>query len=120
MPGPLTRLADRVGRKAVSALDEMGFAAHLLGRSLYWLAVGHQRRQPVRMSSIVAQAMDIGIGALPILSVLAFTIGVLFGFATERSRFCTTGALSDTLLMGDWTRLRMWALASAGAPSARV
>lgn len=77
MPGPLTRLADRVGRKAVSALDEMGFAAHLLGRSLYWLAVGHQRRQPVRMSSIVAQAMDIGIGALPILSVLAFTIGVM-------------------------------------------
>ena len=60
------------------------------------------------------------------LAQLAFTIGVLFGFATERSRFCTTGALSDTLLMGDWTRLRMWALASAGAsspwaaPSARV
>lgn len=49
------------------------------------------------------------------LAQLAFTIGGLFGFATERSRFCTMGALSDILLMGDWTRLRMWALAAAVA-----
>ncbi|MDR3438430.1 ABC transporter permease [Telmatospirillum sp.] len=70
-------LADKVGRATVRGLDEMGFAATLLGKAVYWLLVGHRRRQPVRLHSVVQQAMDIGISALPILSVLAFTIGIM-------------------------------------------
>lgn len=41
----------------------------------------------------------------------AFGLGVAFGAIVQRVHFCTMGALSDIVAMGDWTRLRMWALA---------
>jgi phospholipid/cholesterol/gamma-HCH transport system permease protein len=70
-------LAERVGRATVEGLDEMGFAAVLLGKSLYWLAFGRHQGQPVRITAIFQQARQIGIDALPILTVLTFTIGVM-------------------------------------------
>ena len=51
--------------------------------------------------------------ALPTLAWLAFALGGAFGVAAQRSNFCTMGAITDILIMGDWTRLRMWALAAA-------
>ena len=51
--------------------------------------------------------------ALPTLAWLAFALGGVFGVAAQRSNFCTMGAITDILIMGDWTRLRMWALAAA-------
>jgi len=41
----------------------------------------------------------------------AFVLGVLFGAIAQRAHFCTMGALADVVTTGDWTRLRMWALA---------
>ena len=70
-------VADKVGRVTVRALDELGFAATLLAQSLYWLAAGKRQRQPVRVQSVFHQARDIGVNALPILTVLTFTIGVM-------------------------------------------
>ena len=49
------------------------------------------------------------------LAWLAFAIGGVFGLAAQRSNFCTMGAIADILIMEDWTRLRMWALAAATA-----
>lgn len=77
MRSRLVSLADRLGRATVNGLDEMGFAAHLLGKSVYWLVFGRRERQPVRLDGIVVQAFEIGVQAIPILSVLAFTIGVM-------------------------------------------
>lgn len=45
----------------------------------------------------------------------AFAIGTVFGFVGSRTRFCTMGAISDVVLMGDWSRMRMWMLAIATA-----
>jgi uncharacterized membrane protein YedE/YeeE len=42
----------------------------------------------------------------------AFAIGVAFGAITQRTGFCTMGAVSDIVTMGDWTRMRQWALAA--------
>lgn len=53
--------------------------------------------------------------SLAAIAWTAFAIGSVFGFAAQRSNFCTMGAVADVLLMGDWTRLRMWALAAAVA-----
>ncbi len=53
--------------------------------------------------------------APPTLAWLAFAIGGVFGYAAQRSNFCTMGAIADTVMMGDLTRLRMWALALAVA-----
>ncbi|WP_418319554.1 YeeE/YedE family protein [Piscinibacter sakaiensis] len=40
-----------------------------------------------------------------------FGLSFLFGVIAQRTHFCTMGALSDVVNMGDWTRLRMWVLA---------
>ena len=49
------------------------------------------------------------------LAWLAFGIGGVFGYAAQRSNFCTMGAIADIHIMEDWTRLRRWALAAATA-----
>ncbi len=46
---------------------------------------------------------------------LGFAVGVLFGAVGNRTNFCTMGAISDIMHMGDWTRMRMWLLAIAVA-----
>jgi phospholipid/cholesterol/gamma-HCH transport system permease protein len=55
----------------------MGYAAALLGKSVYWLVAGRRRHQPVRLASLFLQAREIGVNAVPILSILTFTIGVM-------------------------------------------
>lgn len=46
---------------------------------------------------------------------LAFAVGAVFGLVAHRTNFCTMGAVSDIVNMGDWNRMRMWALAIAVA-----
>lgn len=41
----------------------------------------------------------------------SFLLSALFGGIASRTHFCTMGAVSDILTMGDWTRMRMWGLA---------
>ena len=47
------------------------------------------------------------------LPAAGLVIGLAFGAVTERSGFCTMGAVSDWAGLGDTTRLKAWALASA-------
>ena len=46
---------------------------------------------------------------------LAFALGVVFGAVGNRTHFCTMGAVSDIVNMGEWSRMRMWLLAIAVA-----
>jgi len=41
----------------------------------------------------------------------ALALGLAFGAIAQRTHFCTMGAIADVLNIGDWSRLRMWALA---------
>lgn len=41
----------------------------------------------------------------------AFAVSVAFGLIAQRTHFCTMGAISDIVNMGDWTRMRMWGMA---------
>lgn len=41
----------------------------------------------------------------------AFILSVLFGAIAQRTHFCTMGAISDVMNIGDWTRMRQWVLA---------
>ena len=36
---------------------------------------------------------------------------MVFGAVAQRTHFCTMGAISDVVTMGDWTRMRQWGLA---------
>lgn len=55
---------------------------------------------------------DIDVPALSRLVLLStFGLTFLFGAVLQRTHFCTMGAVSDIVNMGDWTRMRMWVLA---------
>jgi uncharacterized membrane protein YedE/YeeE len=45
----------------------------------------------------------------------AFILAFIFGACAQRSNFCTMGAVSDVVNIGDWTRMRMWVMAMAVA-----
>ena len=40
-----------------------------------------------------------------------FFLSLVFGVIAQRTHFCTMGAVSDIVNMGDWTRMRQWGLA---------
>jgi uncharacterized protein len=44
-----------------------------------------------------------------------FALAFVFGAIGNKTRFCTMGAVSDIVGMGDWNRMRMWLLAIAVA-----
>jgi uncharacterized membrane protein YedE/YeeE len=50
-----------------------------------------------------------------IVGSVSFAVGVAFGWAARSSEFCTMGALSDLILMGESRRLRAWVLSMAVA-----
>lgn len=41
----------------------------------------------------------------------AFAVSLVFGVVAQKTHFCTMGAISDIVNMGDWTRMRMWGMA---------
>ena len=46
---------------------------------------------------------------------MAFALAIAFGAIAQRTHFCTMGAVSDIVTIGDWSRMRMWALAAGVA-----
>ena len=57
-------------------------------------------------------------GNLPVgmvVGVGGFVIGLVFGAVAQRTNFCTMGAVSDLILIGDGRRFRAWILAVAVA-----
>jgi uncharacterized protein len=45
----------------------------------------------------------------------SFCVALAFGALVQKTGFCTMGAISDVAAMGDWTRMRQWALAAGVA-----
>lgn len=90
-------LIEQFGRRTVRGVEELGYVAALLVESLYWLVLGFRRRQPVSVTSVFREAVQIGVQAVPIVSALAFAVGVMLaiqGIATLR----TFGAESKVVL----------------------
>ena len=56
------------------------------------------------------QDVDMGALATQVLWA-AFALAVAFGAIAQRTHFCTMGAVADVVNIGDWSRMRMWALA---------
>lgn len=42
-----------------------------------------------------------------------FVLALIFGYVANKTNFCTMGAVSDVVNMGDWGRMRAWLLAIA-------
>ena len=60
--------------------------------------------QATELSSLTAQVL-----------LASFAFSFLFGAIAQRTHFCTMGAVSDIVNMGDWQRMRQWALAAGVA-----
>jgi uncharacterized membrane protein YedE/YeeE len=56
---------------------------------------------------------DFPLGAL--VALLGLGLGLVFGATAQRTNFCTMGAISDMVFIGDLNRLRAWMLAIAVA-----
>jgi phospholipid/cholesterol/gamma-HCH transport system permease protein len=83
VPAPDSREAalrenlEGVGRATAEVLEFVGRSAGLLWRCTYWLLWGRRVGQTVRVGSVFAHMWEVGIGALPIVSLLALTIGIM-------------------------------------------
>lgn len=68
---------DRIGRRTVAAIGGLGYAASVLVESLYYLTLGRFRGQHVRAAAIFEQMRVIGVDAIPIVSLLSITVGLM-------------------------------------------
>ena len=59
--------------------------------------------------------MEEGLAVTTTVAIAGFCAGLVFGATAQRTNFCTMGALSDIVFMGDHGRMRAWMLAIAVA-----
>lgn len=57
------------------------------------------------------EEMEVG----TVVAIAGFVLGGLFGATAHRTNFCTMGAISDMVFMGNWNRMRAWMMAIAVA-----
>lgn len=46
-----------------------------------------------------------------VVAIAGFVLGGIFGATAHRTNFCTMGAISDVVFMGNWNRFRAWMMA---------
>jgi phospholipid/cholesterol/gamma-HCH transport system permease protein len=67
----------QIGGAVTGGLGYIGSLAMLGGRAAYFTFVGPFRGRPLRPERVVSQAMEVGVRALPILSLITFFIGLI-------------------------------------------
>lgn len=70
-------LTTQIGESVIDALAYLGALARLGGRAAYFTFVAPFRGKQLRLERAVSQAMQTGVGALPILSLITFFIGLI-------------------------------------------
>ena len=83
----------KIGSSVEGGLAYLGALTSLAGRAAYFTFVAPFQGKPIRFQRAVAQAMEAGVRALPILSLITFFIGLILALqaAYELKRF---GAIS--------------------------
>lgn len=86
-------LASQIGGSVTDGLAYLGALASLGGRAAYFTFVAPFRGRPVRFQQAISQALQVGVRALPILSLITFFIGLILALqsAYELRKF---GALN--------------------------
>jgi phospholipid/cholesterol/gamma-HCH transport system permease protein len=70
-------LVAQIGESVTNGLAYLGSLATLGVRASYYTFVGPFRGKPLRLQRAISQAMDVGVRALPILSLITFFIGLI-------------------------------------------
>jgi phospholipid/cholesterol/gamma-HCH transport system permease protein len=87
------QILSQVGGSVINSLAYVGSLASLGGQAAYYTFVAPFHGKPIRFQRAVSQALDVGVRALPILSLITFFIGLILALqaAYELRRF---GAIS--------------------------
>src|ERR1700704_390484 len=87
------RFLSQVGGSVTNGLAYVGSLASLGGQAAYYTCVAPFYGKPIRLQRAISQALDVGVRALPILSLITFFIGLILALqaAYELRRF---GAIS--------------------------
>jgi phospholipid/cholesterol/gamma-HCH transport system permease protein len=87
------QFVSQIGGGVMNSLAYVGSLASLGGQAAYYTFVAPFQGKPLRLQRAVSQAMDVGVRALPILSLITFFIGLILALqaAYELRRF---GAIS--------------------------
>src|SRR5260370_6353254 len=67
----------QLGSSTLDALSYLGSLASLGARAAYYTLVAPFKGKPLRLQRAVSQAMNTGVRALPILSLITFFIGLI-------------------------------------------
>jgi phospholipid/cholesterol/gamma-HCH transport system permease protein len=70
-------VCERVGAATVSTIAEMGLGAWLLAQVAFFIVMGRGRDQPVRIPATFERCMEVGIRALPIVTMMSITVGFM-------------------------------------------
>ena len=70
-------LVSELGASVTDSLAYLGALAMLSGRAAYYTFVGPFQGKPMRFQTASSQAMEVGVRALPILSLITFFIGLI-------------------------------------------
>ena len=73
----MTALPDRVGSATLNGLAYVGELARLTGESAYVTVIGPFRGQRLRLQRALHQAKAVGVGAIPIVSLIIFFVGLI-------------------------------------------
>ena len=86
-------LVSQIADSTFNGLGYVGSLASLGAQAAYYTLVGPFQGKPVSLKRAISQAMEVGVRALPILSLITFFIGVILALqsAYELRRF---GAMS--------------------------
>jgi len=76
-PNLILKKIEALGRTTTRWVESLGFGITLLYETVFWGVIGRRRKQPVRAVPIFAQMMEIGIEAVPIISIVSLTIGLM-------------------------------------------
>jgi len=71
------QLLSQIGGSVTNGLAYVGSLALLGGRAAFYTLVAPFRGKPLRLQRAIAQAMEVGVRALPILSLITFFIGLI-------------------------------------------
>ena len=78
IPSRIAQSLESVGRSVVRGVAEIGLGAVLFWQSLYFIVLGRSREQPLRIAAAFERCMEVGIRALPIVTMLSVTMGIMF------------------------------------------
>src|SRR6202140_4942917 len=93
------QIVSEIGESTLNGLNYIGSLAALGTRAAYYTLVAPFQGKPLRLQRALSQAMDTGVRALPILSLITFFIGLILALqaAYELRRFGAISAVATAV-----------------------